>query len=422
MNIYVSGVNYKTTPLEIREKLSFGASEQRLALGEVHGLECVAECILLSTCNRTEIYIFSDDANFSNDKVERVLCGIKGLNLYEMKKYFYFYSGVKAVRHLFKVSCGLDSLVLGEDQILGQVKNAHELALEMNTSAGVLNTLFRQAVTAAKKVKTCTNISRNSVSIGSLAIKLLSGIFGGQFENKSALVIGAGKIGSIALKNLNCKGIGKILVTNRTHGKADDLSKVYCNVYPISYNDRYSVINECDIVISSTSSPHYTITRDMLEKYITGGRERIFIDLAVPRDLDVEIREIPGVRYYNIDDLQAAADENIDKRVMEASRAEEIINEFVDEYEKWYEFRNALPVIKDIQKFTDNILNEKINQTMSKLKCASEDDREVVRISIANAVESVLNKLIYSVRDYGGKEDIKAYFRCLKNVMNEEQG
>ncbi|MCR4436328.1 MAG: glutamyl-tRNA reductase [Clostridiales bacterium] len=420
MNIYVSGVNYKTTPLEIRERLSFTATQQRTVLSQVHKLDCVEECVLVSTCNRTEIYIFTENRDFSHSAIEELLCRIKDLNLQEFKKYFYFYSGVKAVRHLFKVACGLDSLVLGEDQILGQVKSAHELSLEMRTSSGVLNTLFRQAVTAAKKVKTCTDISKNSLSIGSLAIKLVENIFGGKLEDKCAMIIGAGKIGSIALKHLNSRGIGKIYVTNRTHGKAEDLSKIYRNVCPIAYNDRYSAIRDCDVVISSTSSPHYTITRDMLEKSVDGGRERVFIDLAVPRDLDVEIKNMPGVRYFNIDDLKATAEDNIDRRLVEARRAEHMIDEYVSEFEKWYEFRRALPVVRDIQNYTRDMLNDKINHTMAKLKCASEEDRAVVKTSITNAVEDLLNKLIYSVRECGRKEDIQAYFRCLGAAMNKE--
>lgn len=420
MNIYISGVNYKTTPLELREQLSFTASQQKTFLGEAFKLSGVNECVLVSTCNRTEIYIYSEDSNYSNDIIEKLLCDIKGINRSGFKKYFYQYSGIKAVRHLFKVTCGLDSLVLGEDQILGQVKSAHELARELNTSSGVLNTLFRQAVTAAKKVKTNTEISKNSLSIGSLAIKLVENLYKGELRDKTAMIIGAGKIGSIALKHLHSKGIGKLLVTNRSsHGKIEDLSKLYRNVAAIDYNNRYSGLDECDIVISSTSSPHYTITRDMLEKSLYAKKKRVFIDLAVPRDIDVDIKDIMGVLYFNIDDLKVTAEDNVDKRMSEAVLAEGMVNEYVDEFEKWYEFRAALPIIKDIQKYTDQMVNEKISQTISKLKNASEEDREVVKISIANTVEGVLNKLIYSVRECGKKEDIQAYFRCLNAVMNK---
>ncbi|MHB1443804.1 MAG: glutamyl-tRNA reductase [Candidatus Humimicrobiaceae bacterium] len=230
MNIYVSGINYKTTPLEIREMLSFNNEGQRLALGKIYDLPCIDECAILSTCNRTEVYVYSESCSFDNGKVEEMLCEIKGLNIYNFKKYFYFYNGAKAVKHLLKVASGLDSAVLGEDQILGQVKDANELSLEMGTSSSVLNKLFRDTITSAKKVKTNTELSKNSVSVGSLAVKLLLDIFQGNMQNKCALVIGTGKIGSIAIKNLYYRGIGKIYVTNRSHDRAEDLSKMYSNI------------------------------------------------------------------------------------------------------------------------------------------------------------------------------------------------
>ncbi|NJD04571.1 MAG: glutamyl-tRNA reductase, partial [Ruminiclostridium sp.] len=326
MNVFVSGVNYRKASLEIREKLSFTATEQGVVLKEIKKLHSVDECILLSTCNRTEVYIFSDSSSFNNEVVEMLLCKSKGLDIYEFKKYFYFYSSAKAVMHLFKVASGLDSMVLGEDQILGQVKSACETAMEAGTSGSILNGLFREAVTAAKKVKTYTGLSKNSLSVASLSVKLLTDFFGGILENKSALVIGTGNIGKLTLKNLISKGIGKIYVTNRTHGTAEDLSKGLPSVQSVEYNDRYSIINVCDIVISSTASPHYTITRDMLEKSLTCVRQRVFIDLAVPRDIDVSIKEMPAASYFNMDDLQMSVDRNIDNRLLEVSRAEEIID------------------------------------------------------------------------------------------------
>jgi len=419
MNIYVSGVNYKTTPLEIREKLRFSTEEQKSALYEISRLSSVNECVLLSTCNRTEVYIYSEDTSFDNSLIEKILCNIKGLNIYDFKKYFYVYSKTKAVKHLFKVASGLDSMVLGEDQILGQVKAAYELSLELGVSSGVLNTLFRDTITAAKKIKTNTGLSRNSVSVGSLAVKLLDDIYGQQLKDKCALVIGVGKIGSIVLKNLDSRGMRRIYATNRSHGKAEDLSKAYSSILPIDYNERYSVINKCDIVISSTSSPHYTITRDMLEKHIISKKKRVFIDLAVPRDFDEALGEMPDISCYNMDHLKTVADENMDRRIAEAAKAEQLIDGFVEDYEKWYAFRSVLPIVKDIQRYAEDVVSEKINYTTAKLKCASEEDKELVKATITNTVNEILNKLIYSVRENGSKDDMQAYFRCLRDAIKE---
>ncbi|MHB1393403.1 MAG: glutamyl-tRNA reductase [Clostridia bacterium] len=419
MNITISGINYKKTPLAIREKLSFDSEEQKKTLAQIQKLPQVKECVMLSTCNRTEVYIYSEEDDFNNEAVEKILSDMKKENLYELKKYFYAYSSVKAVRHLFKVASGLDSMVLGEDQILGQVKSAHHTSLEAGTGSSVLNTLFRDAITAAKQIKTSTELSKNSVSIGSLAVKCILKLCKGELSNQCALVIGTGEIGSIVFKNLCSKGIGKVYITNRSHGKLEDLSRFYRDAHLLDYEQRYSVMDECDIVISSTTSPHYTIARDMLEKSFMKNKERIFIDLAVPRDIDESIREVDGLKYYNMDHLKSVLDENLDRRMLEAVKAEEIIDRYVIEYEKWYEFRKALPVVKDVQRYAEALLREKVETTIGKLRCASDEDKETVRISITNTVNEIMNKFIYSIKENGSKDDIKAYFTYLKDIVKE---
>lgn len=417
MNIFLSGVNYKTTPLQFREILSFTNKEQKQILERIYKLKSVKECVMLSTCNRTEVYVYSEDNSFDNTAIEKVLCDFKGVDLCNLKKYFYVYSKVKAVKHLFKVACGLDSMVLGEDQILGQVKDAYKDALEARTSSSILNTLFRNAITAAKRIKTDTGLSKNSLSVSSLAVKLLDEIYEGHFEDKCVLVVGAGKMGLIALKNLCSRKVGKIYVTNRSSCKADDLSKSYLSVQSIDYNKRYSVIDECDVVISSTASPHYTITKDMIEECLVSKKSRIFLDLAVPRDIDGSITDIPGIKLFNIDHLESVMDKNIDKRIHEASKANSIIDKFISEYERWYEFRRVLPVIKDVQKYAEDVINQKTSLAVSKLKCTTEKDKEAVQASITNAVNEILNKFLYSVRENGRKKDIQIYYAYLEDAI-----
>jgi glutamyl-tRNA reductase len=417
--IFVSGVNYRTTPLEIREKLSFNSEEQKVAIDSISRMCFVNECVLLSTCNRTEVYIYANEEDVDISLIEKNLCDIKGLSLYDYKKYFYVYSGNKAVDHVFKVTSGLDSMVLGEDQILGQVKTAYDMALQAGVSSDVLNTLLRDAITAAKKIKTNTELSRNSISVGSLTVKLLEDIFDRRLDSKCALVIGTGKIGSLALRNLCAKGIGKIYVTNRSHGKMEDLAKIYNSVQTIDYNDRYSVIDECDIIISSTSSPHYTITKDMVEKSVSEIKTRVFVDLAVPRDIDETLTEVQEVKYYNIDHIKSVMDENYDRRIAEASKAEQIIEEYTSEYEKWFEFRNALPVVKEVQSFAKEIISNRISYADSRLKNATDEDKEIVKQTITNTVNDIMDKFIYSVKKYGSKEDIQVYFRCLSEAIKE---
>ncbi len=419
MNIIVSGISFRTAPVEIRERLSFNTEEQKKAIQSMQKLFNARECILLSTCNRTEAYVYYEGKGFENSALEDILCSIKGLKLYTMKKHFYTFEGAKAARHLFKVACGLDSMVLGEDQILGQVKAAYQNALDAGTCGSILNTLFRDAITGAKKVKTATDLSKNSISVGSLAVKHVADMLGGDLGKLSAMVIGTGKIGSIVLKNLQAAGIGKLYITNRTHGRMDDLSGDYPEACRIGYDRRYSVMDACDIVISSTACPHYTITKDMLEASLEETKERVFVDLALPRDMDEDIREIPGVRYLNIDNLKREMDENLDRRALEAVKAEKMIDGFVMDFEKSYEFRIALPVVKDMQKYTEELVSEAVEATLRKLKSASDEDRETVKISITSTVNEIMNKFIYGIKENGSKEDIREYFRYVKDILKE---
>jgi glutamyl-tRNA reductase len=421
MNIYITEINYRTTPLEFREKLSFSADEQKQAVKTIFQLEDVAECVLLSTCNRTEVYIYTTSEAFEIDLIQESLCRMKGLDIRKFKKYFNVFHGSKAVQHLFKVACGLDSMVLGEDQILGQVKNAHEIAINSGTSSSVLNTLFRDVITAAKKAKSQTGISKNPVSIGSLIIKMLMELYPDQFKDKCFLLIGTGKIGTVALKNLLDKDIKKVYVTNRTHGKVEDLSKIYKKIKVIDYQSRYSIMDQCDIIISATMSPHYTITRDLLEKAISKPKERVFIDLAVPRDIDTAIKDLPGVQYFSIDDLRVVAERNIDKRKLEIASVDKIICQYLAQYEKWYQFRDFLPLLQEVQNYSQSVVKERIDQALQKLKHLSPAEKEIVVNALIGISDEILNKFIYSIREYGSHDDIKHYFGCLKNVFDKRK-
>ncbi len=420
MNILVTGVNYKTADIDIREKLSFVRSDRIKLLERLAGLDNVIESVLVSTCNRTEVYVFLERMESGSKPIERMLCDFKELNLSKMCKYFYSYEGKKAVEHLFKVASGLDSMVLGEDQILGQIKEASETAIKLKTSSKILNTMFRFAITAAKRVKTLTSLSRNSLSIGSLAVKLLEQRYKGKLEDKTAMVIGAGKIGCITLKNLLSKGIGSAYVTNRSHGRALDLSlKIPVEkgrIKIIDYKGRYALMDECHIVISCTESPHYTITRDLLKENISTERERIFIDLAVPRDIDNEITHIKNLSYFNVDDLKQAAGENEILRKKEACKAEVILNEYMDEFTRWYDFRSVLPLVKDIQRLANEFVQEKTNR-ISSLESISEEDLEIVKESINSSLKDLMKRFVYNVKEYEDSNDLEIYFKCLRKAL-----
>ncbi|MDO4555421.1 MAG: glutamyl-tRNA reductase, partial [Lachnospiraceae bacterium] len=303
--------------------------------------------------------------------------------------YVLFYHGKKAIHHLFQVTTGLDSMVMGEDQILGQVKHAHEEARKEKTCGVFLNTLFRYAVTASKKVKTDTSLSKTSVSTGTLAVKIAEEELEGGLKGKKALVIGAsGKIGSIVLKNMLSLDYVQLYATTRNmeiyeggHHKQDAYRLV-------PYQDRYELLEEMDVIVSATSSPHYTLTCDKVAKSIHAPKKRVFIDLAVPMDIDEKIAELPGIVSYNIDDFTRIAAENNKKKLMEVDAADEILEDYELQFEQWFVFQKSLPIMNTMR---DNFL----------------------KVADHKGVKNAFDHLFYWVRENNSPEDLQTFFRCL---------
>ncbi len=420
MNLLVLGVNYKRTPIEIREKLSFSVDSQRKALHYIKGLEGVEGCVVLSTCNRMEIYLHTEREDYNIDQIESALCTLKEIDIDTIKRYLYFYQGLDVVKHLFRVTSGLDSMILGEDEILGQVKAAFELSLEENTTSSIVNGLFKEAVTAAKKIKTVTEISNKPVSVGSHAVLTVEEVLGRDLSGKTVMVVGAGQIGKVFLANIKDRDLKKIYVTIRGYGRKNrrELSGLKTDL--INFKNRYDYIDECDIVVSATTSPHYTITKSPLKDYIKTNKERVFVDLAVPRDIDKRIDEIEGVHYFNIDYLNKLVDANYNSRKKEAVKAQDIIDEYVEEYEKWYYFREMLPFVNNIKNFSEKLVRNRADDLSKKVKGLSKKDEEKIQYAIKKTADDIINRIIYGAKEIEDKEHMQVYFQCLTDVINQE--
>lgn len=368
MGIYNINVSHKTAPVEIRELLAFTGSEKQDFLKKAITLESVTECVLITTCNRTEIYAAGDDN--APAEVMKLLTNYKGVAYEQVMRYLLRYEQDKAVRHLFRVACGLDSMLIGEDEILGQVKEDYALAHEEGATGYFLNTIFRDAISCAKRIKTDTKLSKTPVSIGTLTANEVFA-FQGMSEVKNVLIIGlSGKMGTIVMKNLyHGKGI-HITGTIRTHHLSDEVIMVYPKVKMIDYKDRYDRIKEADIIISATSSPHYTLTYHELRKHLDTDKKRLFIDLSVPMDIDKEIQKLSGVTLIDIDYFKELSESNNRIKLQEAEAAELIIEEHLEELQKELAFRNFLPnlpVLKEafLEYSLESILYRLKNNTSS---------------------------------------------------------
>ncbi|RKX73233.1 MAG: glutamyl-tRNA reductase, partial [Spirochaetes bacterium] len=301
--IGITGINHKSAPVEVREKLSFNEEEIVLFLERLTSETGVKEAVLLSTCNRTEVCFNLPGDDHNAEKIVKALLASKNIDL-EIKKYFYFYYDSHAVKHLLEVSAGLDSMVLGENQILGQVKDAYRISSTRNYTDTVLNRLFHKAFEAGKKVRTETGVNEGASSVSYAAVELAGKIFG-RIGSTPILLIGAGETGELVLQSLIERGSTNIHVTNRTFGRAESLAKKYkARVVPFENLREY--LAKCDIILSSTSAPYPIITTPLMKEVMKERKNRtgFLIDLSVPRDIEDGVRDIENLFLYNIDDLE----------------------------------------------------------------------------------------------------------------------
>lgn len=346
ISINIISISHKTATVSIRELFSFSKEEQEIFIKKVLTSEHIQECILVSTCNRSEVY-FSGD-KFAISEMQQYLADFKNADLEDLMKYFHVYSEEMAIKHLFQVTCGLDSMVIGEDEILGQVKEAYDRALCLGATKYMLNTLFQAAITCAKKIKTETKLSKIPVSIGTLVVNEIL-----QFpkESKKVVIIGlSGKMGTIIMKNLYKRPNIEITGTSRSHNLIQQCSMIAPNVKVVDYKDRYQYMDEADIIISATTSPHYTITVHELEGAISEEKQRLFIDLSVPTDIDKGIIKISKTSLLDIDHYTEASKNNTQVKEQETIQAQLMIEEYLEEVQKELSFHDFLVELPKVRK------------------------------------------------------------------------
>ncbi len=335
MDVTVVGINHKTAPVEIREKFSFNPKQVVEVNRLLKDTALLSENLILSTCNRVELYAVCDRRKDYIANIENFLSRYHNLNISDYRDRLYVYRNKEAVEHLFKVACGLDSMVIGEMEILNQMKKAFQDARESSTCGKILNRLFEKAFNTAKKVRTETFISRGAVSVSSVAVRLAEKILGG-LGDKKVLIIGAGKVGEKLVLNLKKEGIGAMLVTNRTLEKARDLAARF-SAEIVPFEDFKTSLAQVDIIITSTGSPQYVISKDEISSLMPLRKLRplFIIDLAVPRDVEAEVNKLDNVYLYNIDDLQKTVDETIALRSNELDSCFKVINSSSQHFHHW---------------------------------------------------------------------------------------
>lgn len=346
--MYCISISHKTTPVIIREQFAFSSEEQQEFERHILNQDQISGCVIVSTCNRSEIYVSGEKSAVSI--IEKELADYKHIDLANSKKYLNIYSSEGAIKHLFQVTSGLDSMVLGEDEILRQVKDAYQLSLHNECTNHELNIVFQGAISSAKQIKTDTKLSNTPVSVGTLTANRIMEYLNSK-EKANVLIVGiTGKMGSIVAKNLCDKGNVKIIGTSRKHSNNTELC-TNSKIQIVDYNDRYQYLKESDIIVSATTSPHYTFTyQEAMNVLADIHGSKLFIDLAVPGDIDKDILKIRGIDLIDIDDFDKLSKDNTMFKLREIDKAQLILEQYMDETLKDLYFQNFYGKMEEILK------------------------------------------------------------------------
>ncbi|MDP3878362.1 MAG: glutamyl-tRNA reductase [Methylobacter sp.] len=389
MTLLAVGINYNTAPVSIRERLSFPADILESSLQELWHIKEISEAAILSTCNRTEFYCTSSTAN--KQILIDWVAESKQISAADFTPYLYCHTDSELIRHMFRVACGLDSMILGEPQILGQMKTAYQVAYEAGTLGKRLGRLFQHTFTAAKKVRTDTAIGSSPVSVAFAAVQLAQQIFD-KLSEQTALLIGAGETIELAARHLSQQGIGRIIIANRTYDKAHALAMQF-NGYAIALSELPAHLAEADIVISSTASQLPILGKGRVESALKKRKHKpmFMVDLAVPRDIEAEVEQLRDVYLYTIDDLQNTIDQNMNSRRLAAEQAEEIIDTQVDHFLAWLRAQGAQSTIQDYRHQAEQSRDDALQKALALLKSGVPAEQALNRLA-----HSLTNKLIHT--------------------------
>jgi glutamyl-tRNA reductase len=406
MKVFVAGLNHKIADVDVREKLAFNGPKLQEGLTRFKELPEVHEAIILSTCNRVELYANVKDNQRAAEAVKTFLSEFHNINRSSLDTGLYIYDGVNAVRHIFRVASSLDSMVVGEPQILGQLKDAFELALSQKTTGILLNKLMKKAISVAKRVRTETRIAENAVSISFAAVELAKKIFT-DLSKRVFMLLGAGEMAELAAKHLISSGVKEVLVSNRTYERACDLAKEF-NGKPVRFDEFIDEMSRADIVICSTGAPSYIVTKSQMQKVMKERKQRqvFLIDISVPRNLDPEINDLDNVYLYNVDDLQGVVDSNLFERKKEADKAEKIIDEELETFLKWQSTLDSVPTIIAIREKAEEIKKEELDKFFHKMPGMGQKEREAIEYMAAALINKMIHPPTAALKDDSEDKDV----------------
>jgi glutamyl-tRNA reductase len=406
MHIVIVGLSHKTAPVEVREKLAFAPTAMERPLRQMLELTSVAEGLVVSTCNRVELCAATKEPDAAIAALRRFLAEYHEVPPEEINDNLYDYQGEEAIRHLFRVASSLDSMVLGEPQILGQIKTAYGYAAEFKTAGLILNRFLHKAFSVAKRVRTETAIASNAVSVSFAAVELARKIFD-RLDNKGVMIIGAGEMCELAARHFVTNGVSKVLVTNRTFERAEKLAAEF-EGKAVSFDSFVDYLVEVDIVMTSTGAPNFILGKRQMEEVLKRRKNRpmFLIDIAVPRDIDPKVNDLDNAYLYDVDDLQGVVQANLKERKKEASKAEAIVEQEIGQFHQWLGNLEVKPTVIALRRKLEEIRKQELEKTFGNLKDLSTKQRK----SIEAMAGAIINKVLHQPTT------------VLKNTQKESSG
>jgi glutamyl-tRNA reductase len=416
MRFSITGVNHRSAPIEVRERLAFDEPSLAAALLDLKRRPGFCEGMILSTCNRVEVALTCEDAT-ALLAVDEFLADTRNVARDWVTPYLYRYEDGEAIRHLFRVAASLDSMVIGEPQILGQLKSAYAVAKEHGAVGGFLDTLLTRAFNVAKRVRSETEIGANAVSVSYAAVELARDIFG-TLDGKKVMIVGAGKMSELAARHLRRSGATHIFVTNRTHERAIEMAQVFDGKI-IEYTKFLAFLPEVDIVITSSGAPHYILTRDEVKKVIDARRNRpmFLIDIAVPRNIEPSVNKLDNVFLYDIDDLQKVVDTNLVGRMQSAEEAEAIIREEVERMVARLKTREVVPTIVSLQEQLERLRVGELTRMRGKLGALTPEQEEALIALTKGIINKIAHGPISELRRQANQPDGHQIVLAIRKVF-----
>ncbi len=419
MNLLLVGISHRTAPIEVRERVDFQTRTVAAeALAALAARGSAREAVIVSTCNRAELYVACDEAATTRADLIRFLADFNGLAAADLAPHVYDVTDLDMARHLFRVAAGLDSLVVGEPQILGQVKDAHTVATDAQTSGPVLNRLFHASFAVGKRVRTETGLGSGAVSVSFAAVSLARKIFG-DITGRSVAVIGAGEMGKLTAMHLKSQGVQHVTILSRTMAHAARTAEAIGGASAAPWDDMDTVLGASDIVVSATGAASPILTKARIEQVMRPRRNRplFVIDIAMPRDVEPAAGEIEQVFLYNIDDLQATVRENLARRSSEVARAEAIVSEEVDKFGAWFRSRGAIPTVVALRQKFEAIRRAELDRLDFKLSALPPEARARVDEITHLMVEKLLLMPTEQLKALGDAETVGAYSEALTRLF-----